>query len=273
MFRKLRNKLILINLGITTLVVLVVFTAIYLFSTRSANQRPPMEIGKIEFYSDEVEDVVRISVENERKLAAKDLLAMLIIAGVAIELVVVLISYFLAEESIKPVREAYESQKVFIANASHEIKTPLAAISANLEAADIKGNKWISNVEAETAKLSALNSELLALARTDLVAKSTAGDVNLKELVEKLILSFEPRLDGINFTKEINASGKVKLVAADFSQIFGVLMDNAIKYADDSKKEALEDEKQKGIIEFEQALSQFEKKGTWFGKTKWFRKT
>ncbi len=232
MFKKLRNKLIWINLGITSMVILIVFSAIYVFATRSAEQRPPMNAEKIEFYPDDVENLVQISIANERKSAAQNLLMTLVMSGVAIELVVAFISYFLAEEAVKPVREAYDSQKVFIANASHEIKTPLAAISANLEAADIKGNKWISNVEKETAKLTALNNELLDLARTDLVKESKIEEVNLGDLINKLTDGFEPRLDGIRFKKEGLARGKVKLAVADFSQIFGILMDNAIKYCD-----------------------------------------
>lgn len=232
MFKKLRNKLIIINLGVTSVVILIVFSAIYVFATHSAEQRPPMNAEKIEVFSDDIENLVQITIANERKSAAQNLLMTLIVSGVAIELVVAFISYFLAEEAIKPVREAYDSQKVFIANASHEIKTPLAAISANLEAADINGNKWISNVEKETAKLVALNNELLDLARTDLVKESKVEEVNLSDLIERLVNDFEPRLNGIELKKETSAHGKINLAATDFSQIFSILMDNAIKYCD-----------------------------------------
>ncbi len=232
MFRKLRNKLIWINLGITTIVILIAFTSIYLFATSSANRRPPVGEQTLEMFSDDVGNLVQVSIKNEKQAAAQDLLITLIVSGVAIEVIVALISYFLAEEAIKPVREAYESQKVFIANASHEIKTPLAAISANLEAADIRGNKWISNVEKEAEKLSALNNELLTLARTDLVSEAVAEEVNLKDLAKKMIESFEPRMTGLKFKSEISAHGKVRLARADYAQIFSVLMDNAVKYCD-----------------------------------------
>jgi len=232
MFRKLRNKLIIINLGITSLVILAVFSAIYIISTSSASNRPPMPNEKRNEFSEEIENFVEKSVREERESAAKQLLIILVVSGVTIELIVVFISYFLAEEAIKPVREAYESQKVFIANASHEIKTPLAAITANLEAADIRGNKWISNVEKETAKLTMLNNELLTLARTDLVNTINLEEVELGEVVKRELEAFEPRMEEIEFSKNIDVTDVIKINVSDFVQILNILLDNAIKYCE-----------------------------------------
>lgn len=232
MFKKLRNKLILINLGITSVVILTVFAFIYGNAIRSANDRPPMPEQRVELYSDDVENVIRISIENEKQAAAQNLLVTLIVSGVAIELVVAFVSYFLAEEAIKPVREAYEAQKVFIANASHEIKTPLAAITANLEAADIHDNKWISNVEKEATKLTTLNNELLKLARTDLVEDIKLEEVDLAKILNDVIETHVPRMKKLNFTKKIVLPRKIKINREDFVQVVNILLDNAIKYSD-----------------------------------------
>ncbi len=93
----------------------------------------------------------------------------------------------------------------------------------------------------ETEKLTALNSELLTLARTDLVNTVTSEEVNVKELVEKQLKSFEPRMKDIKFKKELNVSDKIKVNASDFSQLLGILMDNAIKYSDKKITLTLED--------------------------------
>ena len=232
MFKKLRNRLVLINVGITTVVLIISFASIYLFSTRNDERRPQFTEQFVEFnFNPEADQMFETWVRADREASAKNLLSALIVSGLCIELAVVLISYYLAEEAIKPIREAYESQKVFIANASHEIKTPLAAISANLEAADIKNNRWIDNVSRETDKLAALNSELLTLARTDLVNTVTSEEVKIKDLVEKQIQSFEPRMKDIKFKKTLNIADKAKINANDFTQILGILMDNAIKYS------------------------------------------
>ena len=241
MFSKLRNKLILINLGITSVVIISAFTAIYLFSTRTAENRPmgPENVqitvddnGGEEKYSESVRNFIIFSMREERKSAASTLLTTLVISGIALEIVVALISYFLAEQAIRPVRKGYEAQRIFIANASHEIKTPLAAIAANLEAADIHGNRFIDNVEYETAKLTALNSELLSLARTDLVTEVTAEETNLTEIIQRAAESFKPRMNGKKFKTEIELPKKVKVNVADFEQILSILLDNAVKYSD-----------------------------------------
>ena len=246
MFRKLRNRLIWINLGVTSIVIVVAFTAIYLFSAKSADDRAPTIqsvtlMRGVDSYGRPLDDIQQIVIDSlhvEKEAAARQLLMMLIVSGVVIEIVVALISYYLAEEAIKPVREAYEAQKVFIANASHEIKTPLAAISANLEAADIHDNKWISNVEKETDKLAKLNNELLALARTDLIEKSVLDDVDLKKVTREYLKGFEPRLRAKSFESSFATRGKVKMVRQDYEQVLGILLDNAIKYSD--KKIVLE---------------------------------
>ena len=230
MFRQLRNKLIAINLGITSIVILISFTFIYLMSTGAANRRPPMPEGQVEITMDE--DVVRVSLANEREAAAQELFRTLIVAGIVIEIAVAVVSYFLAEMAIRPVREAYEAQKVFIANASHEIKTPLAAIAANLEAADIHGNKWIANVEKETAKLTALNAELLTLARADLVTDSAVDDTDVAKALNEVVEIHVPRLKNLNLQKKIISNKKIRINRGDFIQITNILLDNAIKYAD-----------------------------------------
>ena len=241
MFRKLRNKLVALNLGVTTVVILVTFAIIYMTATREAAGRQPIPdfvkfesttIDSSEELGEEFREILTFTVREEKAAAAQNLLRILIFSGIAIEVAVLIISYVMAEQAIKPVKEAYETQKVFIANASHEIKTPLAAISANLEAADIQGDKWIENVEAETAKLARLNSELLTLARTDLVESGKVAEVDAGKVVKDVLRQFEPRMQKIKLTQEVSEPMVVKTVRADLEQILTILIDNAVKYCD-----------------------------------------
>ena len=237
MFKKLRNRLIWINFTITTIIITVVFSIIYLTAERSASNRPPMP-DKVQVNienntnQNNIEQLISVSIAEEKAAASKQLLFTLISAGLAIEIMVVLVSYYLAEEAIKPVKDAYENQKVFLANAAHEIKTPIAAISANLEAADIQNNKWISNIETETQKLTNLNNELLTLARSDLNHEINLVEINLENTLQKYLESFKPRLKKQNLIIKLNYPEKIKINQTDFLKIVSILMDNAIKYSE-----------------------------------------
>ncbi len=232
LFRKLRTRLILINVGITSVIIISMFATIYVVTTTRTKERIPefqqQILSQNNYYAD---DFVKI-LETEEQKSSDELLLVLIISGLIVEVAVAFISYYLADEAIKPVREAYETQKTFIANASHEIKTPVAAIAANLEAADIEGNRFIDNAIFETEKLSRLNSELLTLVRTDTVSKTETKDFVPAKSIEDTLKALEPRLKDKTMKLKILSRDKVKLNKADFDQIFGILIDNAIKYSD-----------------------------------------
>ena len=63
-------------MGITSLVLVVVFAAIYISSTRMANNRPPMPNDRREEFSEDVENFVEKSIEEERQVASRELLIM-----------------------------------------------------------------------------------------------------------------------------------------------------------------------------------------------------
>ena len=205
--------------------------------TKTARQNPQFEHFP-GYYSSEVERFIMRSIEEERREASNELLLTLILSGLSIEVCVVIISYFLAEFAIKPVKESYESQKLFIANASHEIKTPLAAISANLEAADLSENKWIKNVEEETRKITNLNNSLLKLARADILSTVHESErVDLKNIIEKELKTFAPRIEladkEISLKKNLD-SCVINVNKADFCELLNILLDNALKYCESS---------------------------------------
>lgn len=237
MFRHLRNRLIFINLAVTTLVLTVSFGSIYAVAQSAAEQRKTIAANIAPGYTQVVLQSINEQMEIERRASLKTLLTSLIIVGVLEEIVVAVLSYVMAEEAIRPVREAYESQRIFIANASHEMKTPIAAIMANLEVADIQDNPWIDNVSHEVKSLSALNQELLTLARIEnaITAAKKNESVVLRQFVEEQIAPFKSRIkqQKISFKFKTHLKdGKVRIIKNDFSQIVGILMDNAIKYCD-----------------------------------------
>ena len=205
MFKKLKLKFILTNVITSTAVLMIAFSSIYLVAKNTNDKREykpvfessdQMSTQMTEQFNEQIKHRMDEQIRAEREASLQTLLISLIVSGVAVEAIIALLSIYLAEQSVKPVRDAYQAQKDFIANASHEIKTPLAVIQANLEAADIKNNKWLDNVAKKAEDLTELNNQLLALARSESFDEEIReSEVNLKKLVMNSIDAFEPKAE------------------------------------------------------------------------------
>lgn len=224
---------------------MIAFSSIYLVAKNTNDKREykpvfensdQMSTQMTEQFNEQIKHRMDEQIRAEREASLQTLLVSLIVSGVAVEAIIALLSIYLAEQSVKPVRDAYQAQKDFIANASHEIKTPLAVIQANLEAADIKNNKWLDNVAKKAEDLTELNNQLLALARSESFDEEIReSEVNLKKLVMNSIDAFEPKAEEqkktITFSFCIPDDYKVKLNRKAFEQILNIYIDNGIKYA------------------------------------------
>ena len=238
MFRKLRNHFILINLATTSFILVAAFSSIYIVVKNSSDTRRPIPIEITFENSTDDQGVQFRQIMEERIIADREaslysLLITLIIIGVAVEIIVAIFSYLFAEQAIKPVKTAYETQKIFIANASHEIKTPVAAIKANLEAADLsEENHWIKNIEIEADKIETLNLALLHLAKTDAVQEALKiEEFDIKRTINGVVSSFSSRIKQKDIGLKTNiVDKKVKLNRSDLKEITEILLDNAIKY-------------------------------------------
>ncbi len=167
---------------------------------------------------------------------ADRLLTNSLIIGSITLLVLFFVSLFLANLMVKPVADAFEKQKRFISDASHELKTPLSVISVNADvlAGDIGTNRHLGYIQSETDRMNTLVNDLLTLARLD--ADKTLGvtsTFDLSHAIKSIALSFESIAfeahknyalkieDGITYQGDAN---QIKQVAA-------ILIDNAIKHA------------------------------------------
>lgn len=229
MFRRLRNHLIVFNLFVSTVILVISFTAIYMVVSNATAERARLTASN-DLYPTTFLQTLDERMRLEREAALDSLLSTLIVTGLLMEAAVAIFSYVWTQEAIRPVKQAYDSQRTFIANASHEIKTPLAAIEANLEAADIKGNRWIDNVRTETRALAALNQDLLTLTRIDSVPAPASETFALRAAVDQVIAPFAPRLQHRTLRLDLP---ELDLTAtkSDFTQLITILIDNAIKYS------------------------------------------
>ena len=162
------------------------------------------------------------------------------IMGMAIFL---LISIWLSGYAMRPVKRAWDQQHQFIADASHELKTPLTAILANnnilLSHADStveEQKKWIENSQAEAKHMKELVNNMLFLAKSDgEEVKILFSEVSLTDLVTDSSLQFEPVAfeRGIVMETDITEGISMQGDTTQLRQLIHILLDNACKYADE----------------------------------------
>lgn len=144
--------------------------------------------------------------------------------------------------SLKPVNEAYSKQKQFIADASHELKTPIAVINTNLDvlSQEYPDNKWISYIRDENLRMGTLVKDMLFLAQNDagkINAVRTSFDVC--HLVSFSVLPLECMIFEAHKTLEINVPDKeifIEGYEAELKRAIIILLDNAIKHTPEGGK-------------------------------------
>jgi signal transduction histidine kinase len=155
--------------------------------------------------------------------------------------VCVLISFLLAllfsGWAIAPVKETLIEQKQFIADAGHELKTPIAVIGANVDVlmAAIPDNKWLQYIKTENERLSLLVKDLLYLAHSDSGRTNlTKTDFNLAEMAESVVLPFESIVYEQGKKLEIDIPETIHIRADEtrLKEVVIVLVDNALKNTD-----------------------------------------
>lgn len=160
--------------------------------------------------------------------------------GLVMLIVIFFTSRFFANRSIAPVKEAFNKQKQFIADASHELKTPLAVINTNADvllsnSEDTIHNqsKWLHVIKSETERMKTLTNDLLYLTEMDdSKASMIFTNFNVSESVESVILTMEAVIfeKNISLNYEIQPDLTVRGNSEQIKQVVMILLDNGIKY-------------------------------------------
>ena len=139
---------------------------------------------------------------------------------------------------VRPFVENDEKQKRFITNASHELKTPLAVISANTEMTELLSgkSKWTESTRRQLQKLQTLIENLVVLTRLDEMQDNQMTDVDLSALAREASESFRSVIEqsGRRYTDDLAPLVCVRGDARSLSQIVTILLDNAAKYCDEN---------------------------------------
>ncbi|MDE6983425.1 MAG: HAMP domain-containing histidine kinase [Lachnospiraceae bacterium] len=150
------------------------------------------------------------------------------------------ISFVLAHWVAKPIDRAWDQQRQFIADASHELKTPLTVIMTNAELMqnpdydETSRIKFSSSILVMSKQMRNLVEQMLELARADAVQCSTVfSSVDFSRLISDATLPFEPVFfeKGLTLHTEIAAGITVNGAPAQLRQVLDILLDNAQKYS------------------------------------------
>ena len=148
------------------------------------------------------------------------------------------LSYCLAGLVVGPVKRAWQEQKQFVSDASHELKTPLTVILSSSELAaeeqDVQRTKqYVEGIHAESLRMKALVEDMLTLARTESGTRPETEAVDLSDTVLESVLAFEPVAFecGRELVYDIQPELTVKGSGVQLRRLTDILLDNAVKYA------------------------------------------
>lgn len=152
------------------------------------------------------------------------------------------VSWFLSRWLVRPVEEGWRRQQQFVADASHELKTPLTVLLADADILLARGEdtveqqrKWVESIREEGLRMKGLVQDLLYLARGDAGQRARPRQaVSLTDAVESCVLAFEPVAfeAGLALDSELAPGLSVLGDGEELRRLGAILLDNACKYCE-----------------------------------------
>ncbi len=165
------------------------------------------------------------------------------IIGAAVWAALFFVSCFLSRWAVAPVDQSIRREKQFVADASHELKTPLTVIMANAQLlsdaeASASGDerRWLSNICQEAAEMKKLVEEMLTLARNEAAGSLRFHEIcSLSDIVTESALSFEAVFYQANKELDSQVEENIRLKGDEkqLRQLLRIFLDNAEKYSPD----------------------------------------
>ena len=160
---------------------------------------------------------------------------------ILLEILIIYVSNTLTKWLTKPVIESFSKQKQFIVDASHELKTPLAIITASAESLEMEPTekKWLDNIKSESERMNKLVTDLLDLAKSEnMEIKEKYNINNLSKIIEKTSLTFESLIYENKLEIEDNIDKDIMFSCNPdkIRELLGILLDNAIKHSTKNSK-------------------------------------
>lgn len=168
--------------------------------------------------------------------------------------------YFLAGKTLKPIEDAMEEQKRFVADASHELRSPVTALITQIEVILRDKNPDFGKQQSvlkssleDLYHIKKLTNNLLVLSRyTENEKKLNFSEINLTKVVESSAKKFEAQAKEKNLDLELDLSD-ISLEGSEESieEMISIFLDNAIKYTEEGKVTvSTRVEKNNAVLEF-----------------------
>lgn len=159
-----------------------------------------------------------------------------ILVFITLETIQVIISLNITKRIVKPVNESFIRQKQFIYDASHELKTPIAIISASAEMLEKnpKEKKWLDNIKTENNRMNKLVISLLDLSKSENIKENEVyTSVNLSKVIKNKALTFESLIYENSLELDVDVVNDIMFNCNEdrIKELLSILMDNAIKHS------------------------------------------
>lgn len=160
------------------------------------------------------------------------------LSGFLMTLILIVVIILLSKHMVKPLSDSFIQQKQFISNAGHELKTPVTVISATTDLLERKHgtDRLYDTIKAQIEKMSRLITELLELTKFSEKSKDPVDFhlFSISETVETTLLYFESRAFELEHPLHLEIAENLTMYgdALKMERLVGILIDNALKYAD-----------------------------------------
>jgi len=192
------------------------------------------------YYLTEGDSSLLVFLDFQKEIDAANTLAIISLYVSIITLILILIPvYLLSKIAMRPVAQSIEKQKQFITDAGHELKTPLAIISADAEVLELCGgeNEWLTSIKNQTVRMNGLVKNLVKLSKLDEMNKgSKPTKFNLSEAVYDTAIAFETSAQMYDRKFELKIAPDIMYFGeeVEIRQLVSILCDNAVKYANEN---------------------------------------
>ncbi|MCR5100955.1 MAG: HAMP domain-containing histidine kinase [Butyrivibrio sp.] len=173
---------------------------------------------------------------NSEFYSARQLLFTTLIIGVLASIAMFILVYVFSGNAVAPVVESLEKQKRFITDAGHELKTPIAVISANIDVLELESGKseWTASIRNQVNRMTSLVKNLLTLSRMDEEnIHPVFSDMDMSNVISECAKSFQAVADSKNkkYNMEIQDNIHINGDKNNINQLASLLIDNAMKYS------------------------------------------